>query len=239
MTTLRIQTVPMRPVFEQDTWGNVVEPAKARAHPFEVTCALALPRRELPFNVIVSVDKTLVPDRKAADAIAFSWLVQELPQALSQGAYWDFFSHTRMSATQAPSEIGPVDRYGFEIDVEISSGIATHASAAIDDVEAIERKFDEAKTRLNDLAFNNYALGFKQSVGEARGLFRTIESVLDASATLGGYTAADARSAMRDYEELARRQVESNHNYQSSLRSLQHFVFGVTLPAVWGRRPTA
>ena len=59
MPILRIQSIPLRPVFEQDSRGGIVEREKARTFPFEVACDLELPRRQLSFNVIINVPKTM------------------------------------------------------------------------------------------------------------------------------------------------------------------------------------
>jgi hypothetical protein len=42
---------------------------------------------------------------------------------------------------------------------------------------------------------------------------------------------------MEDYADLAKRKNENSHGYRTALTSLQHFVFGVNFPTVWGRRP--
>ena len=236
VTILRIQTTPLRPLFETDFRGEIVEPNRARTQPFEISCELQMSKRRLSFNVKASVPKTLTDDEKHAGRLAMAWLVNVLPNRFAEGGYWDFFDYTKVAVERAV-EAEVREFYAHESDVTLSPGIEKEAQAACALLAQTEEKFESAKKRLGDLASKNFAPGFKQSLGEARDLTRAIEQVLGASATLGGYSSQDARTALRNYEELAQRQVESNHNYQSALTALQRFAFGVTFPQLWGRRP--
>lgn len=231
MTLLCIQSYS-RPVFDTNFWGQSIYPKEALAFVFEIRCELQMPERKLPFLVLARVLKTLQADKKKADSAAFSWLAQELPGHFSNQAYWDFFGYNKVDVEQL-TEHAPTQ----QCDVTLSSAMQTRAQEACTELAGIEEKFQDAKSRLSYLASNNYPLGFKQSLHEARDLFRTLETVLDASATLGGDTAGHARSAQQAYQELASRQVESNANYQRALTTLKRFAYGVSFPEVWSHKP--
>jgi hypothetical protein len=102
----------------------------------------------------------------------------------------------------------------------------------------VNAAFDKAKDALSELVTNNTAYGFRITVGEARRHFQVITAVLDANGSpFEDFDARAARSAMEDYADLAKRKNENSHGYRTALTSLQHFVFGVNFPTVWGRRP--
>lgn len=237
MTILTIETDPIRPVLERDYWGVTVDEAKANSRCVEITCSLKMLNMELSFNVTVSIPKGLVDESKEVDVAALTWLSENLPKRLSSDGYWDFFRSTPLSLKELSAAPSP-QRYGHAVDVKLSAGIASQADAACAHLGEVRTKFESAKSRLSYLAFNNMALGFKESLSEARATLRTIEEILEANGGMGGYSPQDARNAMRDYENLARRQIESKHNYQSALCSLQRFAHGVSYPTVWGKRPT-
>jgi hypothetical protein len=237
MTNLNIQKMPLRSVLERDSFGMLVtDEGKTKSNSFEVPCSLDMSNRELNFNVIVSVRKSFVSDRKSAENLALSWLLENLPRHLeNESSYWDFFSSTRLDATSMPSSQEHVVSQR-PLRVKLTS-VTSSAQSACNEIDSFEHKFEVAKKRLIELVFEENAFHYKETLSEARQLLKLIESVLNSSGSLGGYSPSDARNAIRNYEELARRQVESNHIYKTSLNTLRNFAYGVSLPQTWGSRP--
>jgi hypothetical protein len=238
MTTLHVNLGPVRHVFETSRLsGALIEPKDSGTVNVEITNELILPRGSLAFHVIVKVPKTALKNDQEADPLATAWLKHELPARMSRSNYWSFFETTWVAPDETLSNLDSSPASRLDAEITLTTHMETVAEEACNHTAAIEQQFDSAKHQLTELAFNNTAYGFSRSLSEARKLIRTIEAILSASADVGGYKSMTARSALADYQELARRKVESNRNYQVALRSLQTFAFGVTFPKTWGRRP--
>jgi hypothetical protein len=236
MTKIRILAGYVRPVFEQDLMGQIVPPEKARTQPFEIMCELEMPKRAISFLVTVAVPYAIVREEAAASAMAIRWLSQELPLMLAQRQGWDFFTPARLTLATAVEGNRVSDE--FSADVELSVGLNAMAEAAADFIIATEAEFEKAKRALSKLVTENTVYGFQITVGEARRHFQQITLVLEASGSpFEDFDSRAARSAFADYQDLAKRKTENSHGYQTALSSLRTFVYCVSFPRVWGRRP--
>jgi hypothetical protein len=239
MTILRVNVWGPGQISERDHEGNQVDADKSAAFNIRMTNELVLSARPLAFHVIVRVPKAICSNGGSAGALAFEWLVDYLPARCSRNEHWDFFGPMRLDYPKNRQPLSEPTKWPAETPVELSphlEGISAEAASHLSNVEAA---FDLAKRRLEDWAFQNTCYGFTATLGQARDVLRTIQRVLHASADLGGCHAPQAQSALRNYEELARRRIESNANYQYALRSLQRFAMGVRFPRTWNERPYA
>lgn len=233
---LDINTGFAHEIFEHDRFGNVIQPDKVATVAVFIESTLKLEGGALALRSAVRVPKRAASTSAALDSSAVQYLTKELPAWLASSSYWNFFGLTWFTADA--SDGTPVaDLRPRDMTVEVSDRIAEQANAALAHIEAVRIPFEAAKARLNELAFRYTAFGLSQSVNEGRAAIRVLEDVLEASGDSGGYRASHARSAVRDLEELARRKVESNRNYQAHLQDLQRFAFGVTFPRSWHQRP--
>lgn len=233
---LDINTGFAHEIFEHDRFGNVIQPDKVATVAVFIQSTLKLASGALALRTAVKVPKHAASTPGALDALAVQYLSGELPGRLASSSYWNFFELAWFTADA--SDGTPVtDLHPRDMAVEVSDRIAEQANAALAHIEAVRVPFEAAKTRLNELAFHYTAFGLSQYVNEGRAAIRVLEDVLEASGDSGGYRASHARSAVRDLEELARRKVESNRNYQGRLQDLQRFAFGVTFPRSWHQRP--
>jgi len=235
MTLLRVNSGLHRQVFETDHWGNTVYPDKAKTINVCVSNELILTDGRMPFLVVVKIKKSQLQAGDDADAIAINWLKHSLPSFLAAAHYWDFFKHTWIDGDAS----GPDSEKfkSLEIDITLNERTAKQLSEAVTHLSLARTAFDSAKKRLAEFVAHNTPLGFEHSVSEARPLFNSVERTLSAAADIGGYSPRDARSAWSDYQELSRRKMENNHNYQCALSSLRQFVYGVNFPTYWGKRP--
>jgi hypothetical protein len=206
-------------------------------HGVLVCSELVLNGGKLRFNTVVCVPKTLAVEEKRAKQLALTWLGGNLGRQMADASRWNFFQarqlHVRALESLEPIEEGKV----VEHDIVVSEAIEAEAAEAVALLAEVETKFESARERLSDLVSNSTALGFSMSLSEARRLMQGIELVLQAGDVSGGFTASDARSTVRDYEELARRKQEENANYKRALSSLRSFVYGLTFPTTWKERP--
>lgn len=202
-----------------------------------VCSELMLDQGSLRFNSIVCVPRSLAVEEKRAKQLALSWLGGNLVRQMAGSGRWNFF-HARHMQVHTSEGLQPVEE-----GVVVEQDIVTPAPFEAEAVEAmslladVESKFEAARKRLEDLVSNSTAIGFSMSLGEARRLIQGIEQVLQAGDDSGRSTSSDARLAVRDYEELARRKQENNSNYQSALYSLKSFVYGLSFPTTWRSPP--
>lgn len=202
-----------------------------------VCSELVHPQGTLSFYCVVSVPKSLAAEERRAKQLALSWLGANLVRQMTGAGRWNFF-HPRQMHVRNLEKLEPIDEgqaveQGFTAPMSLEEEVIETLSLLAE----VESKFDAARQQLEDLVSNSTALGFSMSLGAARQLIRGVEQVLQAGDDSGRSTASDARSAVRDYEELARRKQENNSNYKSSLSSLQSFVYGLTFPTTWKERP--
>lgn len=239
MTTLTINRGISQIFFDTDWQGRVVPYEKAKITKVCVRNELHTDHGKLAFHAIVRVSKELASENADAERLAISWLKAELPRRFAQTSYWNFFEYTELDMNVlAPDSIDESSKESTTT-LELSSRIAEIAEETALYLADLRSRFDSSARRLSDLTSNNLPLGFAQTLGEARTLIRTIENVLSASGDYPPDQAGEARLALTSYQELARRKVESNHNYQSALTSLKRFAYGLHFPETWTRRPYA
>lgn len=206
-------------------------------HGVLVCSELVHPKGSLSFNCVVSVPKSLAAEERRAKQLALSWLGANLVRQMTGAGRWAFF-HARQMHVRSLEELEPIDEgQVVEQDFTAPTSLEAEVVETLSILADVESKFDAARQQLEDLVSNSTALGFSMSLGEARTLIRGVELVLQAGDDSGRSTASDARSAVRDYEELARRKQEENANYKSALYSLRSFVYGLTFPTTWKERP--
>jgi hypothetical protein len=125
----------------------------------------------------------------------------------------------------------------MEFEIFISDTMNKNINNSIEHLKSVKTTFKNAKEKLTKLAFQSTPFGFNHSLEEARKHFYAIESLLECSADRGSGTPSDIRSALKAYEELARRKVQNNHNYQISLQNLQQIIFRIRFPKYWCKKP--
>lgn len=239
MATVRINITHPKKIFEPLPGGGFVPPERSKFIFFLIANEVVFDVGVLAINALVKVSKSDLRNDEQSQRVALSRLNHELPSRLREQGYWDFFRATELSAPADLPEVDSPVRGSTEISIELNEGVVRHASEALAHLEKVGNRFAEAKKRLCEYATNNYPAGFAQSLPQARELLYFIERVLEAGADPGGYESHKARSALQNYQELARRKDVNNHNYRHAQNSLQSFVFGVTFPRAWARRPDA
>lgn len=237
MKKLRINVTFPRIVFVPAFGSSRGNEFDKTVHGVLVCSELVLDGGKLRFNTVVCVPKTLAVEEKRAKQLALTWLGGNLGRQMADAERWNFFQ-ARQLQVRITEGLEHLDEGSVvEQDIRVSAPIEAEAVEAIAHLSRIEAKFEAARERLSDLVSNSTALGFSASLGEARKLMQCIELVLQAGDESGRSTASDARYAVRDYEELARRKQEENANYKSALYSLRSFVYGLTFPTTWKERP--
>lgn len=237
MTKLRINVTFPRIVFVPSVGFPRGTQYDKTVHGVLVCSQLVHPHGALSFNCVVSVPKRLAPEERRAKQLAISWLGINLAGQMTGAGRWNFF-HPRDLHVHALDGLEPTDEGGFiEQDLVTSESLEAEVVQAQALLAEVEGQFDSARERLHRLVSENTAVGFTTSLSEARQLIRGVELVLQAGDDSGGSTASDARSALRDYEELARRKQEENANYKRALSSLQSFVSGLSFPTTWKECP--
>ena len=216
-------------------------PVSASAEPTSVCvrCELETDIGDIAFYVLVKVKKLYASSETKAQEFAVAWLANQLPEHFRQPNYWNFFQCTEFRPEELPITTEVKLTQAFSVDLDLSPGLQKTVEESIAHLSQVRLRFVAAKERLWELVASNSPFGFAQTTEEARNLLRIIEETLSASSDAGSNEPYEARSALDDYEELARRKVEANHNYQSALTSLKYFVSGVTFPSTWTRRPDA
>lgn len=239
MATVRINITHPRQIFEHLPGGGFIPPERSKLILFLITSEVVLDTGKLSFDTTVKLTRSDSRTVAHSQGLALGWLKAELPKRLSQQGYWEFFRTTEFIPPADLSGVEPLSLGPTEVSVEVHEGVARQGSDAISHLKKVENRFIEAKKRLWEHATSNYPLGFAQSLPEARELLSFIERVLDAGADLGRYEPHKARSALQNYQELARRKDVHNYNYKHALDSLKSFAFGVDFPRAWARRPDA
>lgn len=237
MPTLRINSGFCRQIFEKDLHGQTIYPDAARTINVCTTNDIETTAGRMSFLVVVRVSKSLLSREMDADALALSWLAENLPSHIAKATYWNFFGYTWLDYTGPVLSAQPERGVQAPVDVDLTDSVSRQLVSAMTRVASIQRPFEDAKERLREFAFNNTAFGFKHSLGEARRLLTMIGRVLDASADVGGSNASHVRNALRSFEELASRKVESNRNYQLALSDFQRFTYCLSFPNSWGAIP--
>jgi hypothetical protein len=237
MAKLNVNTCHPRIVFGRGYDGRVITPKNSKTINVCVRSELITDDGKIAFHVIVKTPKDQAEDEETSQSLAVSWLLQELPSHMAQRAYWDFFRHTEQTP-ESLSNLPQIDPYKLApIELDLHPDLAIRAKEAISHLRAVEERFEQAKEKLWRFATNNLPLGFAQTRAEAHTLLHFIEQVLSAGSDEGDYESYNARSAMSDYDELARRKDTNNHNYKSTLESLKRFAYGVSFPSTWHQRP--
>jgi hypothetical protein len=239
MIHLSIDTGQTGEIFERDFQGNWIESKHSKTINIKVASELSIDPDPLAFLIVVKIDKTITHEYAEAVSLARHWLAHELPRVLTESGSFNFFNLRWMSPPASISELPrtepwkPLDK----IPVEPNEAMRRCIDEAASHLALVREPFEAAKKKLQDYAYNNTAYGFKHTVGQAHTLLRGIERVLSCSAEFYGSTPEHARRAARDYQELSKRQVESNTNYQYMLRDLQRFTSMLSFPRVWGEKP--
>lgn len=237
MTKLRINVTFPRIVFVPSVGYPRGTKYDKSVHGVLVCSKLVHPKGSLSFNCVVSVPKSLAAEERRAKQLALSWLGANLARQMSGAGRWDFFRPRDLYVHSSEGLESNDEGGAIEQDLVTSTSLEAEVVESLSVLADVESKFDAARLRLEDFVSNSTALGFSMSLSEARQLIRGVEQVLLAGNDSGRSTASDARSAVRDYEELARRKQENNSNYKSSLSSLQSFVYGLTFPTTWKECP--
>lgn len=237
MPLLRINSGFHRQVFGRDYYGNTIYPDKAETINVCTTNEIEAAGSRLSFLVVVKIPKSVLRKEDDADTAALNWLVKHLPTRIATANYWDFFGYTWLDHSGEIDLTVTKPGYAVDCDVMLTQPLSERLSTSIAHAASVRDAFDAAKHRLDRLARDNAPLGFKLSLNEARRLFSVLERVLAASADIAGSSGHDVRAALRHYEELAQRKVESNHNYQYALSSLKRFTYAVHFPECWGQKP--
>lgn len=236
MANLQINTRPPSQLgAPQRTWGD--PPSKAGDTWFAIYCCLTVLRGTLDFQVIVPVPASLANDVMTSELMAVAWVNFELPRVLVEYDRWDFFRAKELGAPDQAFDTALPQQRLIDLEVTLNEGIALCAAQAREHLDRVERQFDQARQQLWDNAEHLTPFGFERSLAEATRHLRFIEQVLDAGADVGGYEPHQARSALTNYQELARRKDVSKHGYQHALDSLRKFAHGVAFPSTWSRRP--
>ena len=237
MEKLLLNTEYVSEVFDHDWRGAVIYPENAKNINFAVSNEIRINGDSLCFRIVLKIQKNEHQSQAESEKICLSWCKREFPAYFQSRSYWNFFEATWIDIPQDYPEYETEKLSYIELDVILSENLRETILRDLDYLRNIRTVFDTAKERLTDLAFHSTSFGFAQSLGEARQHFRIIEDVVGCSADIGSYGPGDIRSAVRDYEELARRKIENNHNYQVALNDLRTIVSGVHFPHCWGKRP--
>lgn len=237
MSKLRINVTFPRIVFVPAARNPRGTEYDKSVHGVLVCSKLVHPKGSLSFNCVVSVPKSLAAEERRAKQLALSWLGANLARQMSGAGRWDFFRPRDLHVHSSEGLESNDEGGAIEQDLVTSTSLEAEVVESLSVLADVESKFDAARLRLEDVVSNSTALGFLMSLAEARQLIRGVEQVLQAGNDSGRSTASDARSAVRDYEELARRKQEENANYKRALSSLRSFVYGLTFPTTWKERP--
>ncbi|RRS01104.1 hypothetical protein EIP75_21780 [Aquabacterium soli] len=191
------------------------------------------------FHVVVNVPRPFAQETDSAELLAIAWVAQELPVYLSSHPYWDFFQAREINV-EAPIQTLNINKHRpCSFDIEPDPGLLQRTQEMLQYLEQVKARFDEAKSKLSRFALHNQPPGYQHTRGEAYAHFRTIEDILDAGADIGAYRAQDARSAQREYDELASRVDTKRPAYRMARDSLLRFVLRVEFPSTWHERPRA
>ncbi|MEQ8270778.1 hypothetical protein [Algiphilus sp.] len=239
MAKLTIKPVTSREVFERDNRGETVYPDKSKKTCALIECSIESVKGEISFNIVVQFPKSIIAEGSNVEQLAIAWAIQNIPIDLAESGYWNYFETMRFDVREAPSIEVEHDSSPIVRELQMSERAETNLDNALTHLVGVREKFDLALGILSKYVAENAPYGFKLTLAEARQHFRTLEAILDCSGQQGGYAAHDVRGAFRDYEELARRQVVNNHNYQSALRDVQRVVYRLSFPRTWGRKPSA
>jgi len=234
MAQLRIDSSAYTELLEQGRFGQGSDTIN-----IAIPSELETDHGKLNFVTTVRVSRKDIAARDNAVDLARDWLLHTIPILFQEGRNIDLFSNTWLDCKGAILSALARDPYKppSPIDLELSEAQARHVDAALSHLANVRQRFDATKTRINDLAYNNTAYGFNKSLGEAYALLSGIECVLECSGEFYGSQPKHAQTARRDFAELARRQVESNHNYQLALTNLKRFSMLLRCPEQWNRRP--
>lgn len=106
---------------------------------------------------------------------------------IAKANYRDFFDHTWLEPETTLVALDAQPYHSKEASIELTPHFLAAAEGAITHIATVRTSFEAAKERLWELATTNAPLGFAHTLGEARSILRTIESILRASADAGGY----------------------------------------------------
>jgi hypothetical protein len=239
LPNLKINTRLPRVVIAPDRFGEFIRRDKSTTINISVTSEIHSKKGSISFNTTLKVNRCPRTEEAKATEAVVSWLEKNLPSILSRANYWNFFENTLLTADVSSEELREWPREPLLVSLDMTPHLQEILDESIDYISKVRRRFNESKEKLLFLANTNLPLGFAQSVGEANTLLKRIEYVLSTSTDVGGYEPSKARNAMHNYQDLARRKIELNSNYQRSLRSLKSFAAGVTFPTTFDRRPDA
>jgi hypothetical protein len=238
MPRLSINTLHLPHIFERDWSGNWEPREQPKSINVQSTNSICAGDVSVSFRVAVRIGKDFLGNGdNEANLLTVSFLRSWLPGELAKSNYWDFYGLKWVTYVDCDTVDAQELYRPFELEVPLTDAMTKVVTEVAEHLGSLREKFSAHKEKLNNFAYQNTAYGFQATVGDARTSFRVIQDVLECSAQEGGYSSSDCRHAFRCYEDLARRKVEANHNYQVLLNRVQRFVSGVEFPEVWGKKP--
>lgn len=240
MMKLRVNVNGLREISEYNWQGEIIAPEKSKNIVFRISNELLTNDGNLGFEISLRIPKekfsTLVKGKDAC----LSWCKNNFSTEFSKYEYWNFFEIPTLDFTEIIFvREEDINEYSSQMEFEIfiSDTMNKNINNSIEHLKSVKTTFKNAKEKLTKLAFQSTPFGFNHSLEEARKHFYAIESLLECSADTGSGTPSDIRSALKAYEELARRKVQNNHNYQISLQNLQQIIFRIRFPKYWCKKP--
>lgn len=222
-------------LIDRDWDGNLISELEARQWLWKIENEIKFGDKVLGFQFIAEVPKLLAADAEIALKLVVSWCRQKFAPDFRNHQTWNFFDIRRVQIAAVPVDEAPRFNH-IACDVELSESMVFAIDSTARDLSALKSRFELAKDALFKLATQASPVGIAYAIGEARAHFRTLESIVECSASFG-YGPADVRSALRSYEEMARRKVESNHNYKVAQGTVRKVAYGVSFPTSWHKRP--
>ena len=236
---LIVNTDHAREVFKNDLYGEVIYRDKSDTINFLISNEIESDIGNLCFQFILKIPKATSTNIKELEQVCISWCNSIFPDYFQSKVFWNFFNITWIDIFDYES-LKKNDKYArMEFDIKLKDDMNSVLHDSIETITIVKEKFEKAKNRLLDISFHSTPLGFKESTGEAIALFQTLENIVKCSADIGRYGASDIRYAMQNYQELAKRKMENNHNYQVSLNNLQKIAYGISFPKCWSEKPNA
>lgn len=230
--SLHLNVGYLRQVLERDRRGELIHDNAATSLNVAVTNEIRWLLGAVPFTVVVRVPKSAAVQRNDADTLALAWLAAHLPAMLSKSNYWNWFESLWMDWTSAPAE-SAAELQALTLSAPLQASLReTNAH-----LHSVRKRFDEAEERLQGWVRTDYPANFAMTLGQARSELATLRSIVSCSADTGSTLPEHVDRARRDYEELARRKNANNRNFRVHLQDLQRFVYMLTFPSSWGRKP--
>jgi hypothetical protein len=236
---LRVNVNGLREDSEYNWQDEIIAPEKSKNIVFRISNELLTNDGNLDFEISLRIPKEKFSTSVKAKDACLSWCKNNFSKEFSKCEYWNFFEIKTLDFTEITFLLEEdINEYSqMEFEIFISDTMNKNINNSIEHLKPVKATFKKAKEKLTELAFHSTSFGFNHSLGEARIYFYEIERILECSADTGGGTPSNIRSALKYYEELARRKVENNHNYQVSLQNLQRIIFRINFPRYWRKKP--